>query len=313
MENRPQARAEYVQKLLASKPKPRNQVAAISGLSNTYIRELERGAFANVGRKKLIVLAVALDLTLEETDDLLALFDRPHLTSADVPTFVDMANQAKISSALYPISSYIFQLILFTHVEQIPGRLTIVVDYPTGILRPPEYETYLHGATNEDGFIYVELVEAIIRRRMHCLSLLLGRHPVDQYICREAMDNYISECNDEREREWRVKHIENFLWYLGNYDNFNVYLTTITPRFFFSLKTSADKESETDKLLFVGRQPRWGREAKLGRLTGFVTDNQIVIQNFVDELDFIKDHILEEYLDRRKLRDYLEALLSDSA
>jgi transcriptional regulator with XRE-family HTH domain len=296
---------------LKSKPKPRNQVAAVSGLSNTYIRELERGAFANVGRKKLVALAFALDLTLEETNDLLALFDRTPLSSADVPTFVDMSNQAKISSALYPISSYITQLILFSHMEQIPGRLTIVVDRPTGILRPPEYETYLHGVTDEDGVIYEELVEAIIRKRMHSLSVLLDQHPVDQFICREVMDTYLNECADESERKWRVKHIENLLWYMGNYDNFNVFLTTITPRFFFSLKTSADRETETDKLLFVGRQPRPGREARLGRLTGFVTDNQIVIQNFVDELDFIRGHILEEYLDRPKLIAYLEDLVSN--
>ena len=310
MENGQQVRAEYVKRLLESKPKPRNQVAAISGLSNTYIRELERGTFANVGRKKIISLAVALDLNLGETDDLLGLFDRPPLTSVDIPTFVDIANRAKISSALYPISSIVSQLILFSLVEKIPGRLSIVVDAPTGILCPPEYEIYLHGQTTVNALLYNDLVEAIMRKRMHCLSVLLNSHPAEQYICREVMDKYIKECTDTREKQWRVKHIENLLWYLRNYDNFNVYLTNVSPRFFFSLKSSVNKLEETDKLIFVGRQLGPLRQARPGRLTGFVTDNQIVIQNFTDELEFIKNHILEEYLSKEKIKAYLEDLIS---
>jgi transcriptional regulator with XRE-family HTH domain len=305
-----QVRAEYFKRLLESKPKPRNQVAAISGLSNTYIRELEHGAFANVGRSKIIALAVALDLTIGETDELLALFDRPPLTSADIPTYLDIANQAKIASALYPISSSISQLILFNHVEQIPGRLTIVGDRPTGILCPPDYEVYLHGQVTENGSFYADLVEAIIRKRMHCFSLLLNSYPADQYICRESMDNYVRESKGTRERKWRVQHIENLLWYLRNYDNFNVYLTNVSPRFFFSLKSSANKFEQTDKLIFVSKRPRPFLEARPGRLSGFVTDNQTVIQNFTDELELIKNHTLEEYMCRNKRQAYLEALIS---
>lgn len=310
MENAPQERADYIQRLLHNKPKPRNQVAAISGLSNAYIRELERGAFANVGRQKIIALAVALDLTLNETDNLLALFDRPSLTTADIPKFLNIANRAKISSALYPIHNYISLLILFSHVEQIPGRLTIVVDRPTDMFRPPQYEASWHRLSEDSGSISVRLVEAITRRRTKCISMLLDDYPVDQYICREIMDAYISDCVDDAERKWRIKHIENLIYYLDHYENFSIYLTTVTPRFYFSIKTSAYKEKETDKLLFVGKLPKALKEANLGRLAGFVTDNQIIIQSFTYELDFIKDHILDQYLDRQELKTYLETLIS---
>ena len=290
-------------------PKPRNQVASISGLSNAYIRELERGAFTKVGREKLISLAVALDLNLSETEELLAIFDGSKLTKDDIPMFLETAERGRISSALYPISSAISQLLLFPSVEKIPGHLIIVADRPTGILRAEGHRTYIERHTAKAGSIYCDLMEAVIRRRKHYLVKKLEEYPVDQYICREILDDYVSKCDDIKEREWRVRHIENLLWHLKNYDNFALYLTKVSANFAFTLNLPAESEKETAKLLFVAKQLQFLREPRSGRLTGFATDNQIVIQNFKKEVEFIKETVIEEFLDRRKLENYLEGLI----
>ncbi len=47
-----------------------------------------------------------------------------------------------------------------------------------------------------------------------------------------------------------------------------------------------------------------------GRLAGFATDNQVVIENFQADLDLLKESIIEEYLDQERLEVYLESLLT---
>jgi transcriptional regulator with XRE-family HTH domain len=91
--DRQEASAEYICKLLAQSPMPRNQVAALSGLTNTYIRDLERGIIANVGRDKLISLSVALNLDLIETDQMLKIFDRSPLSLDDIGIFLQTAER----------------------------------------------------------------------------------------------------------------------------------------------------------------------------------------------------------------------------
>jgi transcriptional regulator with XRE-family HTH domain len=290
-------------------PKPRNQVASVSGLSNAYISELERGSFAKVGREKLISLAVALDLNLRETEELLAVFNGSNLTKDDIPIFLETVERGRISSALYPVRSAISQLLLFALVEKIPGHLIILADRPTAILRSEGHRTYIDRHMAEAGSIYADLVEAIFRKRKHYLLQRLEKYPTDQYICREILDDYVRKCDDTEEREWRVRHIENLLWHIRNYNNFTLYLTRISANFAFTLNLTTESEKETDKLLFVAKELQFVREARLGRLTGFATDNKIVIQNFKKEVEFIEETVIEEYLDRRRLEAYLEGLL----
>jgi len=290
-------------------PKPRNQIASISGLSNAYISELERGSFAKVGREKLISLAVALDLNLGEIEELLAVFNSSKLTKDDIPLFIETAERGRISSALYPVRSAISQLLLFTLVEKIPGHLFILTDRPTAILRSEGHRTYIDRHIAEPGSIYSDLVEAIFRKRKHYFLQRLEEYPTDQYICREILDDYVRKCDDIREREWRVRHIENCIWCIRNYNNFNIYLTRVSPNFVFTLNLTTETGQETDKLLFVAKELQFVRDARLGRLTGFATDNQVVIQNFKKEIEFIKGTVIEEYLDRKRLEAYLKGLL----
>ena len=67
MADREKICAQYVQELIKKCQMPRNQIAALSGLSNPYIKELEAGRFARVRRERLIALAVAVNLDLSRS------------------------------------------------------------------------------------------------------------------------------------------------------------------------------------------------------------------------------------------------------
>lgn len=83
------------------------------GVVQRLYRVLERGETANVRREKLISLAVALNLDLHETDELLACFDRTKLTLDDTPIFLETSRRMKISSALLPLWNAFMVELLF--------------------------------------------------------------------------------------------------------------------------------------------------------------------------------------------------------
>jgi predicted XRE-type DNA-binding protein len=91
MDTRQQNRSAYIQNLFEQCALSRNQIATLSGLSNPYLLDLEKGAIANVGRDKLIALAVAVDLGLPAIDALLTVFDRAPLNIDDIALFLDSA------------------------------------------------------------------------------------------------------------------------------------------------------------------------------------------------------------------------------
>jgi transcriptional regulator with XRE-family HTH domain len=310
MQRERKAIAGYVKELLTRSRMPRNQVAAISGLSNAYIRVLERGETASVRREKLISFAVALSMDLYETDALLASFDRTELTLDDIPTFIETSRQMKISSALLPLRDVFMIELLFLAIEQVPGRQIIVNDRPTSCLRPEGFRGYSCRGMADVHPIHSALIESIGRERKQNLICCLKQHPVDNYIFMDSLEEYIRRCEDTEELKWRVKHIEATLQQIRNYPLFKLFLTRTVPSFLFSLKLPEDSENESPKLAFIGNQIDFFMGKGSGRLAGFATDNQVVIENFQADLDLLKKSVIEEYLDQQRLEAYLESLVS---
>lgn len=308
MKNRQQASAAHIRMLLRRSRMPRNQVAAISGLSNAYIRVLEKGESASVGREKLISVAVALSLDLQEIDELLTVFDRAKLSLDDIPNFIQISRQAKISSALLPLRDVFFIELIFLAIEQIPGRQIIVNDRPTSCLRPEGHRSYFCRGMTRIHPIHSPLIEAIGRERKRNLVSKLMHYTVQNYICRDNLEKYVRRCGDVEERAWRAKHVETMLWYMRHYDNFKVFLTNAIPSFLFSLNLPPESERESPKLAFIGKQIDFFMGKGSGRLAGFATDNQIIIENFKADVEFLKENVLQEFRDRRRLEAYLEDL-----
>jgi len=308
MKQKQKASAAHVKMLLKRSRMPRNQVAAISGLSNAYIRVLENGESASVAREKLISFAVALNLDLYETDELLTVFDRTKLTVDDIPNFINTSKQIKISSALLPLRDVFIIELMFLSIEWIPGHSIVVNDRPTAALRPEGYRTCSCKDMENIHPIHNELIEAIGRERHLNLQSKLTHYQNDNFICRGSLEEFILKCSESEERVWRIKHVETALRYLRHYDNFRIFLVDAVPSFVFSLKLPPEKEKKTDKITFLGKQIDFFMGKGSGRLAGFATDNQVLIENFKKEVSFLERHIVEEYLNKSKLEKYLENL-----
>ncbi len=310
MFDRKQASARFVKELLTKSPMPRNQVAVISGLSNTYIRDLEQGMIANVAREKLIALAVALNLDLRETDQMLNVFDRAPLSRRDIPFFLQTAEKGTITSALLPVRDRYSLDLMMLSAERLPGRHVVVSSEPTVCLRAEGHRLYSERRLAEQHLIYGELVEAIGRERRKALERNLASHEVEQYLCKSCLEDYLRLCEDPVERQWRVKHLQNVRDFLDHYDNWKLFLINSCPTFSFVLKTPSPETGESDKLLITRLSPHRFQSKRSGKLTGFTTDNQVVIQNFKDELQGLRGSIHTQYLDRKNLKEYLCGLIS---
>ena len=310
MKQQQKASADHVKTLLKRSRMPRNQVAAISGLSNAYIRVLEHGESASVAREKLISFAVALNLDLHETDDLLTVFDRTKLTMDDIPNFINTSKQMRISSALLPLRDVFIIELKFLSIEWEPGHNLVVNDRPTAALRPEGYRTHSCKDMENTHSIHNDLIEAIGRERQMNLLSKLALYPIDNYICRDNLEQYILNCDDPDERKWRIKHLEATFWHLRHHKNFSIFLTNVVPSFVFSIKLPPASEKKTDRLTFLGKQIDFFMGKGSGRLAGFATDNQVIIENFRKEVSFLENHIVEKYLDKSKLETYLENLIN---
>jgi hypothetical protein len=289
---------------------PRNQVAVISGLSNTYIRDLEQGIIANVAREKLISLAVALNLNLGETDQMLNVFDRAPLSMQDIPIFLATAEKGNITSALLPVRDRYSLDLMMLSAERLPGRHVVVSSEPTVCLRAEGHRLYSERRLAEQHSIYGELVEAIGRERLRALEGNLADHPVENYICRDCLEDYLRHCTDPVERGWRVKHLQNVRHFLLRYENWKLFLINSCPTFSFVLKMPIAETGENEKLLITRLPPHRFKGPRTGKLTGFTTDNQVVIQNFQDELRGLTSTVHRQYLDKNNLLEYLDSLIN---
>jgi transcriptional regulator with XRE-family HTH domain len=300
--------SHHIQMLMRSSPIARNQLAAISGLSNPYIRDLEAGNIANVGREKLIALAIALDLSLNEIDRMLNVFDRAALNHDDIDTFIKIMQKCRISSALHPVQDSFTLDLLLLSVELKPGPHVIVSPRPASCFRAEGHRLYAESDLIKAHPIYGDLVTTILHVRRRRMLINLNDHVVEQYVCERCLNDYILHCGDDIEKKWRVKHINNAIETIRSFENFRFTLIKECPSFTFVLKSHYEPTKDSEKLIITALPPHRMKVRTSGLLAGFATDNPSVISNFKKELQYIKVAVCDQYQDRDRLIDYLERL-----
>ena len=303
------ARAGFVRALLGESSLPRNQVAAASGLSNTYIRDLEQGNIANVAREKLIALAVALNLTLPAADGMLNRFDRAPLSASDIEIFLRTASKRRFSSALVPVQDDFTLGLVLLSSERIAGTHVIVSSEPTVCLRQLGHVRYTQRRLADTHSLHVPLVEAIAEQRQSTLQQNLRSHPVRQYICRHCLEAYIRHCDDSTEKKWRCRHLAAVVDTLEGYPNWEFILADTCPTFIFTLKTPAGSPDAGERLIITRQAPHRFQGKRSGKLAGFATGNVAMVENFRKELTSIEGAVVETLRNRSRLIDYLQRLI----
>ena len=300
--------AEFVCKLIAESKMPRNQIAAASGLTNTYIRDLEQGNIANVGREKLIQFAVALNLNLSSIDELLRVFDRANLSEDDIPLFLAAGIKSKTTTAIFPLRDfYAYELAVYSQ-ECIPGDQVMVNDRPTVCLRQPGHRTFTERRLVEAHPVYEKLLETIGAVRRKRLEENLEKFQVTHYICRQCLADYVLNSGNAEENRWRKQHVRNLIICMDRYPNLNVHLTGVCAYTLFSIKKPRDGSKV--QVHFCARPGHFVAGERPGRLSGFFTINPMILQTFQEELMSIKGWVFEEYADRHHLMEYMDKLIS---
>ncbi len=306
--NRSQS-GQILSRLIRAGKRPRNQIATLSGLTNTYIRNLEKGQIENVPRRRLIALGVALNLDLSDIESLLAAFDRTRLGIDDVPVFIETARKATLSEAVLPVRDlFAYELILLA-MEMAPGRQIIVADRPTISLMGEGHRRHADRDLLSCHNIYGALIEAIGTVRRENFFRLVGGHRVDHYICKNCLEDYLALDTDPIERLWRHRHVLSLLEVVRTQKAFHLHVTDTCVNLNFTLKL-ADADGGSDKLSYSARAPH---DSNRGRLIGFITENPSLCACFKDEVARVADTAISSLSERGKQVDYLHGLLAPMA
>ncbi|WP_028586076.1 helix-turn-helix domain-containing protein [Desulfogranum mediterraneum] len=309
MTTRQEKKAAYIRDVVAKSMIPRNQIANISGLTNTYIRDLEQGNIANVSRDKLLKFATAVGLDLEAIDELLTIFDRSKLNPDDIPAFIENAKKQKPSNSVHAARDFFGYELLLLATESLPGPKTINTNHPTVILQPEELRfAFLERSAHRLHPIHNELRRAIARERKQNLIRQLGKYVMHHYISKRALDDYVLSCTDQRERQLKIRHLLNIREFIESYPRFRCYLTELETGFNCLLK-HARTEGEAERVFFYTHDMSLLQGRLNGQIIGFYTAGKVIIDQFKKDVGIVESGVLEAYREPADLALYLTRLI----
>ena len=303
--------SDFIKRNMDLKMLPRNQVAAISGLSGQYIQHLENGQIINVDRKKLIALGVALNFDLNQMDDMLTHFDRATLTESDIPSFIDPGTKRKFSMALLPLHAWFNYELIILIGERVPGHQVIVNNAPTANLFPEGYRTHQGLKISNPHPLYFQLVEAVGRARTKNFRQLLTKHQVEHYICIRCLYDYINNVGDSKIKAWRIKHIKMLISFIEEYENLKFGLTETCSKLNYTLKKPENNAQEKTKIFFLGNAIHSNPVGEVTQVHGFATENRAIVLNFLQDLETIKKSLCKDLASKNKLINHLNNLVKN--
>ena len=298
--------------LMAQSHMPRNQVASMSGLTNTYLRDMELGNVSSVSRQRIIRLGLALSLELDQIDRLLHAFDRTELTAKDIHLFLKAAREMTVSGALHHVSSLISYDLYINSARRIPGDQFSSLQVIAGTLQAWGHSAFLASRSGIHHPILSDLKEAIGREKYRTLVRLLENSKVENFACRRCFEDYIYFCDDPEERSFRLEHLRSLTRFLLEQRNFHFYLTNVCPPFQFTLKFPDDSETQTEKVWFMGKQIRSCPPHPRSKLIAFATDNPQLVATFKSEMQVVRGAAVKELLSKEKMLAYLENMITEA-
>lgn len=310
MTTRQEKSAAFIRDAVAKSMIPRNQIANISGLTNTYIRDLEQGNIANVSRDKLLKFSTAVGLDLETIDDMLTVFERAKLSTEDIPLFIENAKKQKPSNSVHAARDFFGYELLLLATECRPGPKTINTNHPTVILQPDELRFAFLERKPERPFhpIHIELRLAIGRERKANLIRQLGMYEMHHYISRNALEKYLLSGRTPGETRLRAEHLMNIRDFITDYPGFKCRLTEIDTGFNCLLKHS-NEEGGSERVFFYTHDLSQLQGELNGQIIGFYTGNPVIIEQFKKDVGIVKKGVIDMYRDPEALGQYLLELI----
>jgi transcriptional regulator with XRE-family HTH domain len=295
-----------------------NDLSLISGLSHTYLTSLRSGKIQRPGRDKIIPVSIALNLSFEETNHLLAEHGMLPLQEADIKLFVAVSKKRMIRGHQPLFDNINFDLLLIS-LESLDGELVVVSNKPTAVLRDPAQITFMDKRDGITDPTYLRFREELARERRGILDERLEKFKMSYLLCHHCLEEYLSEAKkDEEEYAYVQRHVETLVEYL-RHPNFRLSLTTQCPALLFEIKTlpgSAESEKHY-KVFYIGHINRkHGTPEADGshcrpyeRLYGFATDSLKIATHFKNEYDSLMEKCLLKGTSGDDAARYIKGLL----
>lgn len=294
-----------------------NELAKISGISNTYFNFIKSGKIKNPGREKIMAVAIGLNYSLEEIDKLLGHHDYKEVSEKDFDIFIASAKSRDITGfqPLYENINYPMYLLA---LDNLPGNKLVVNKKPSSTLESPEYLSYRDELRSRETTnpIYGKLKTAILLERKKLLNNLLDNYQLKYLVCDECLINYINRSkNSDKEKQFIKEHINELIKYL-DHPNYHFNIIKQCPRLRFIMKILSDNRNGKNKLIYTGYgehrhkvKNSHGKNSR-DRLFGMATDSSKFLDHFRIEYEELeKNFIKHEYSNPKKIQDYLKKLI----
>ncbi len=289
-----------------------HEISLITGISPAYLSAIKRGLIQKAGREKLLVLLmVALNMSLDETNTILKAYGYEHVDEFDAKLLID-ASLKKTIRGFQTIRSNLSLTLLLLSMESLSGKTVLVHRMPEPALIPLEYAIAL---VDSDDPIYTSLMFHVHKKRVELFNESLEKGDHRYYLmCEHCLKQYIQSYKVliGPKKDSIIAHLRNTMDVLRKYkDIFKVDLLTSCQRHWFRIKLLPSGSTENDKTVFVGRSSHLSEtENDLAAIRLFATDNKKIYNQFIKELDRLTTNFIVPIDDMPK---YLAELVMEHA
>lgn len=304
--------SNFIKNLMDKANMTRNQIAQISGLSNSHIKSLEEEDIKKIKRDTAIFLAVALNLDFQGINELLLHYSFSNVSENDIEIFIRAAERRRIAGFQPLYNNVAFDLLLLS-LEMLNGDLIVINDKPSTSFKPTGFFAIeAQNASLSRDYIYLKLMEKIYQKRREVLDRTLIKYSIHYLACEECIIEYMKkfEKAGAEERGCIKEHFKLLLEYINNSPNyqFDLIERTYCPRFRFEMKQLPSNSKESDKVFFIGNS-KHGSSGDFGfspDLHGFATDSKRIYDYFKFEYFRLKKYIIRQYSDKNLMTNHIK-------
>ncbi len=289
----------------------RSQIAGIAGVSPAYLNLLTNYRLKTINRKNLIGISVGLYLSMTETNELLSQYKQMPVEDDDIPHFIESGRKRIITNKLQPLYSDLNQLLLLLSLESAPGKLIVVSDSLSVLLKCSEdialdYEQRTPMSPLERRIYLRIIAERVLDRdknlsKGHDIEFLISHANLQKYI-----EGWQTSGTTEDGLSFVTVHFQNLLTHLDRYKNYSVHVTHDTHPFRFELKF---QEKQNGLLFFIS-----GNDIsnQVNYLEGYTSNDVYLVRQFQKEYEKLQSRTDSNLNTRKALKSHILNLFKNS-
>lgn len=272
-----------------------NTISKASGISNTYLAKLVRGGINRPGKDKIASVMLALNLTISDTNDMLAEYDYQPLHTRDIPDLLENNRRRRIEGGNLLQYDHIYLEMFLVALERVGGTKILVKDRPSGVFMPDELylmKEFPFESDDEAASFRYDLTAALLKERIIAFKANIeAGHRVETFICRSCLDDYLETHLSEKAQKEHprrttlvIRYFANAL-YLSHWrpELHAMHIMDRCPHFQFQMQ---DADGDSPKVSYPGRKMHvFNNEHDNQSLEGFTTDLPQIVYHFRQEID----------------------------